>query len=96
MSDSVFRDPEAVKREMNLPAVISYSFIGDADPAYHARLVALVEEVVGVDRIRRRSVRPSRGGKYSAYKFDVFHDRFEDVEALYARVGKLPGTKFVV
>ena len=93
---SVFRNPEAVEKEMRLPAVVSYSFVGDASPSYHARLVSAVEEVVGAGSVRRQSTRASKGGKYAAYHFDVFHVSFEEVEALYKRVGELDGTRFVL
>ena len=96
MNDSVFRDPDAVEREMNLPAVVPYSFIGEASPDYEASVVSIIETVVGEDKIRKRSTQPSGSGKYVAYRFEVFHERFEDVEDIYARVAKLPGTKFAV
>lgn len=94
--DSVFKDPEAVEREMRLPAVVCYSFVGDSSPSYHARLVSTVEDVVGVGSVRHQSSRPSRGGKYAAYKFEVFHVTFDEVEALYRRVCQLDGTRFVL
>ncbi len=96
MTSSIFNDPDAVERGMNLPAVVSYSFIGEATPAYHARLTAVIEAVAGEGSIRRHRTRPSRGGKFTAYKFDIFHDCFEDVESIYSRVKDLPGTRFVI
>ncbi len=93
---SVFKNPEAVEKEMRLPAVVSYSFVGDSSPSYHARLVSTVEDVVGVGSVRRQTSRISRGGKYAAYKFDVFHATFDEVEALYRRVCDLEGTRFVL
>ncbi len=94
--DGVFKNREAVERELNLPGLVSYSFIGDAAPEYHAKLVATIESVVEPDKIRRRSARPSRSGNYVAYRFEIFHEVFEHVEAIYARVGKLDGTRFVL
>ncbi len=96
MGDSVFRDPEAVEREMNLPAVVPYSFVGDASPGYHARLMSLVEELVGAENVRYQTVRGRAGGKWAAYRFEVWHETFDEVEALYASVMALPGTRFVL
>jgi putative lipoic acid-binding regulatory protein len=93
---SVFKNPDAVEREMRLPAVVSYSFVGDSSPSYHARLVSTVEGVVGVGSVRRQSSRPSKSGKYAAYHFDVFHATFDEVEALYRSVCDLEGTRFVL
>ena len=93
---SVFKNPEAVEREMRLPAVVSYSFVGDSSPSYHARLVSTVEDVVGAGSVRRQTSRPSKSGKYAAYHFDVFHATFDEVEALYRRVCELDGTRFVL
>ena len=93
---SVFKNPEAVEREMRLPAVASYSFVGDSSPSYHARLVSTVEDVVGAASVRRQSTRPSKGGKYAAYHFEVFHATFDEVEALYRRVCDLEGTRLVL
>lgn len=96
MGDSVFRDPEAVERELRLPAVVPYSFVGDASPGYHARLMSLVEGLVGVENVRYQTVRARAGGKWAAYRFEVWHERFSEVEALYAGVMALPGTRFVL
>lgn len=98
MSDpeSVFEDPEMVRQQMNLPAVIRYSFVGLSTPRYHAQLEEIVARIAGEENIRQRSYRKSRAGRYTAYVFEVFHDAFEDVESIYREVGRLDGTRFVV
>lgn len=96
MSDSVFRDPEAVKQALKLPAVINYSFIGDPSPAYHARLEQAILEIVADDHIQSRRTHPSRTGKFVAYKYDIFHECYEDVEAVYRAVSTIPGTRCVL
>lgn len=96
MSDGVFRDRDRVKEQMDLPGEVSYSFIGDPTPQYHAQLEQIIVRIVGENNIRRRSFRESGKGNYTAYKYDVFHMEFEEVEELYAEVIKLEGTKFVI
>lgn len=93
---SVFRNPDAVRQQLDLPAVVAYSFIGLPTPEYHARLEAIVVRIAGPQNVRKRSFQSSSGGKYTAYRFEVYHDAFEDVEAMYREVGDLAGTKFVV
>lgn len=94
--DSVFKNPEAVKEQLNLPTVIGYSFIGPSSPKYHAQIEEIVTRVAGDKNIRKRTFRESAKGNYTAYKFEIYHDHFEDVEAIYREVGALPGTKFLV
>ena len=93
---SPFRNPSAVKQSLKLPAVVSYSFVGDATPEYHARVEEIVGRIAGEKNIRKRSTRESARGRYTAYRFEVFHDTFDDVEAIYTEVGALAGTRFVV
>lgn len=96
MSDSVFKNPEAVKQQLDLPAIINYSFVGDSSPEYHARVVATIEKIVGPENIRRRDLRPSSKGNYTAYKFEVYQEKFEEMEELYRLIGALEGTKFLL
>lgn len=81
---------------MALPGEVSYSFVGDPSPEYHARVEEIIVRIVGEDNIRRRTFRSSTQGHYTAYRFEVFHMAFEEVEAIYREVGALPGTKFVL
>ncbi len=94
--ESVFDNPEAVREQLNLPAVIKYSFVGDSSPEYHAKLEEIVVRIAGDPNIRKRSFKESREGRYTAYRFEIYHDAFEDVEALYRAVSGLKGTKFVI
>lgn len=96
MSEDVFKDPERVKRQMDLPGVVSYSFVGVSSPEYHARVEEIVVRVVGEDNIRNRSFRESSKGNYTAYKFEIFHHEFGEVEQLYREIGGLPGTRFLI
>lgn len=96
MADSVFQDPENVRRQMNLPAVVSYSFVGASTPEYHAKLEEIVVRVAGEDNIHSRTYRASSEGKYTAYRYEIFQSDFADVETIYREVAALPGTKFVV
>jgi putative lipoic acid-binding regulatory protein len=93
---SVFQNPEAVREELKLPSMVFYSFVGDSSEPYRTRLDAIMVRIVGEKNIRKRAVQMSSGGKYTAYRFDVFHERFEDVEAIYREVGALAGTRFVL
>lgn len=93
---SVFNDPERVKEQLNLPAVFRYSFVGASSPEYHARIEEIVGRIAGEKNIRKRSYRKSAAGTYTAYRFEVYHDDFEDIEAIYREVGALAGTKFVL
>ncbi len=96
MADEVFRDREMVKKQMDLPGEVSYSFIGVSTPEYHARLEQIVVRTVGEENVRHRSFRASGGGNYTAYRYELFHLAFEEVEQLYRDVMALPGTKFVL
>ncbi|MBI5154779.1 DUF493 domain-containing protein [Candidatus Poribacteria bacterium] len=93
---SMFKDPETVKRQLKLPAVIAYSFVGDSTPEYHARLEEIVLRIVGESNIRKRTIRESSAGNYTAYRFEVFHDEFSDVESIYREVSALQGTRFMI
>ena len=96
MDDSPFKNPEAVREQLKLPAVIAYSFIGESSSEYHARLEEIVVRIAGEGNVRMRRFRESAAGAYTAYKFEVFHDSFEDVESIYREVGALSGTRFMV
>jgi putative lipoic acid-binding regulatory protein len=93
---SVFKDPEMVRNQLNLPAVVKYSFVGMSTPEYHARLEEIVVRFAQESNIRNRSQKASSAGTYTAYRFEVYHDDFEDVEGIYREVMALPGTRFVV
>ncbi|MCK6546738.1 DUF493 family protein [Myxococcota bacterium] len=93
---SPFQNPEAVERQLELPAIVPYSFVGDSSATYQATLEGILLRIVGAPNIRARRTQLSSGGKYTAYRFEVFHERFEDVEAIYREVGALPGTRFVL
>jgi putative lipoic acid-binding regulatory protein len=93
---SVFKNPERMREQLNLPTVIRYSFVGLSTPEYHARLEALVVRVAGEHNIRKRRFRESSTGRFTAYKYDVYHDEFATVEALYREVIALEGTRFVL
>jgi putative lipoic acid-binding regulatory protein len=93
---SIFNDPERVRQQLNLPAVIEYSVIGLSSAEYHAKLEELIVRLVGDENIHRRSFRESSGGAYTAYRFAIFQSEFEDVEAFYRQVGALTGTKAVL
>lgn len=94
--DSVFKNPEAVRRQMNLPAIVKYRFVGIASPRFHAQLEEIVTRVVGEANIRNRSNRPSAKGRYVSYIYDVYHDSFEDIETIYREVGSLEDARFVI
>lgn len=96
MPDDVFRNRERVKEQMDLPGEVSYSFIGESTPRYHAQLEEIVVRIAGEENIRRRTFRSSSRGNYTAYKFEVFHMSFEEVESLYREVMGLEGTRFVL
>jgi putative lipoic acid-binding regulatory protein len=85
-----------VKEQLQLPAVVFYSFVGDSSDGYHQRLDAIIARIVGEENIRTRTKHASAKGTYTAYRFEVFHERFDDVEAIYREVGALPGTRFVL
>ena len=96
MSDSVFKNPERVREQMDLPGVVSYSFVGESTPEYHARLEEIVVRIAGEENVHRRAFRESSRGVYTAYRFRIFHMDFDEVEALYREVSRLPGTRFVL
>jgi putative lipoic acid-binding regulatory protein len=96
MDRPMFKNPQAVREQLKLPAVLSHSFVGLADPSYHARLEEVVVRLVGESNIRQRSFRNSAQGRYTAYRYDVYHDDFDVLEALYRAVSDLDGTKFIV
>lgn len=93
---SVFNDPEMVKRQLGLPAIVSYSFVGENNPRYHALVEEILVRIAGNENIRKRGFRESSKGKYTAYRYDVYHDDFQDIEAIYREVGELEGTRFVI
>lgn len=93
---SVFKDPDMVREQLDLPAVIKYSFVGLATPDYHARVEEIVIRIAKEVNIRNRTYKVSSEGTYTAYRFEVYHDNFQDVEDLYREVMALEGTKFVV
>ncbi len=94
--EPIFKDPEAVRAQLDLPTVVKYSFVGVSSPEYHAKLEEIVLRIAGEPNIRKRSFKESREGRYTAYRFDVYHDAFGDIEAIYRAVRDLAGTKFVI
>lgn len=96
MSNDVFKNRKAVEQQMELPGTVDYSFVGESSPEYHAKVEEILIRVAGEENIRRRSFRESSKGVYTAYKFNVFHMEFHEVEDIYREVCALPGTKFVV
>lgn len=80
----------------NLPDVVFYSFLGDPSEAYRAAVEAIVARIAGDENIRGRSVTASAGGKYKAYRFEVFHEAIEEVDAIHREVGALLGTRMVL
>lgn len=93
---AVFKNPEAVREQMQLPAVINYSFVGDSSPVYHAKVEEIVVRIAGEANIRNRTFRESSQGNFTAYRFEVYHDTFGDIEDIYREVTDLAGTKFVI
>jgi putative lipoic acid-binding regulatory protein len=93
---SVFENPERFREQLRLPNVLRYSFVGASSPEYHARLEEIVVRIAGEQNIRKRTFRASSGGRYTAYKYDVYHDDFPAIEALYREVIALEGTRFVI
>lgn len=85
-----------MREQLKLPTVIRYSFIGACSPSYHARLEEIVVRVAGEENIRKRTFRESSAGNYTAYRFEVYHDSFDDIESIYREVIALEQTKFVV
>jgi putative lipoic acid-binding regulatory protein len=93
---SPFTNREVVRQQMNLPDVVFYSFVGEPTAQYRERIEGIITRIAGATNVRSRKQQPSSGGKYVAYRFEVFHERFEDVEAIYREVGALPGTRYVL
>lgn len=93
---SVFENPERFREHLKLPNVLRYSFVGSSAPEYHARLEEIVVRIAGERNIRKRTFRASANGRYTAYKYDVYHDDFPAIEALYREVIALEGTRFVL
>jgi putative lipoic acid-binding regulatory protein len=93
---SVFKDPQMVREQLDLPTVIKYSFVGVTSPEYHARLEEIVVRVAREENIRNRTYKVSSQGTYTSYRFEIYHDDFQDVEELYREIMALEGTKFVV
>ena len=96
VDESVFKNPERMKEHLSLPSVVAYSFVGPSSPSYHARIEAVLVQIVGEENIRSRTFHRSAGGKYTAYRFEIYHTRFEDVEAVYREAMALEGTRFVL
>jgi putative lipoic acid-binding regulatory protein len=94
--ESVFQDPERVRQQLNLPAVVEYSVIGLSTSEYHAKLEETVVRIAGEENIHRRAFRESAKGSYTAYRYAIFHSEFSDVELFYREVGSLAGTKAVL
>jgi len=93
---SVFKNPKMVKEQLDLPSVLNYSFVGETSNKYHACVDEIVTRVVGKENIRRRTFKESSKGNYTAYKYEIYHTKFEDVEMIYKEVMSLEGTKFVI
>ena len=75
----VFKDREAARLLFNLPDIVFYSFVGDSSASYGASLDALMVRIVGEENIKNREVQASARGNYTAYRFEIFHDEFEDI-----------------
>lgn len=93
---SVFRNPRAVERCLELPNLISFRFVGSANHRYYSQLLGAIEGVVQTAQIKRQFQRSSSGGRYTSYRFDIFCTEMNEVEGIYRAVGKLPDTKFVL
>ncbi len=95
-SKSVFQNPSAVERSLELPNTISFRVVGIPDHRYYSRLLGAIESVVQTAQIKRQVQRTSRTGRYVSYQFDIFCTEMREVEGIYRAVGKLPDTKFVL
>jgi putative lipoic acid-binding regulatory protein len=95
-SDSVFQNPAAVEKGLQLPNLISFRFVGNTGPRYHSRLLSAIESVVQGAQIKRQFQRSSSGGRYTSYRFDIFCTEMGEVEGIYRAVATLPDTKFVL
>lgn len=96
MPRDVFENREFMREHFDLPGVVSYRFIGDSSPRYHAHLEEAITAVVDAAHIRSVSFRGSSGGNYTSYRYEIYHESFEDVEEVYRRVSKVEGTRFVI
>lgn len=94
--NSVFRNPEAVEKALNLPAEITFRFIGLASEAYEQRQVDIISRFAGASNLRARQKTPSKAGKYISYGFTVYVEHIGVVEGIYRKIGALPETKFVL
>ncbi|MBU0553018.1 DUF493 family protein [Myxococcota bacterium] len=92
---SVFKDPQVVREGLDLPGLVDHSFVGTGAD-FEARLEAALARLITPQQIRHRAQRPSSGGRFVAYKYQVHYERFEEVEAVYAAVSALEGVKFVI
>lgn len=92
----VFEDRDFMRRQFDLPGVVSYRFIGDSSSRYHAHLEEAITSVVALESIQRVTFKESRGGKYTSYQYEIYHEVFEDIEEVYRRVSAVEGTKFVI
>ncbi|MDD5544164.1 MAG: DUF493 family protein [Acidobacteriia bacterium] len=93
---SIFQNPEAVERGLELPNVISFRFVGPSDHKYYSKLLGAIESAVQRAQIKRQVERASRTGRYISYQFDIFCTDMQEVESIYRAVGKLTDTKFVL
>jgi putative lipoic acid-binding regulatory protein len=93
---SFFQNPDMVRKQLGLPAVVDLSVIGSATAEYHAKLEDLILTTVGEESIHHRSYRDSGAGSYTAYRYSIFFSDLPDLEAFYKNVGALPGTKAVL
>lgn len=97
MSDSVFRDRDAVAAGLHLPNVVSYCVIGPSTPRYQALVHTAVERLAGGDgNIRSFRVRQSPKGGFAAYHYDIFQLTIEEVEETYRELGAIEGTRMIL
>ena len=94
--DSVFQNPMAVEKCLELPNTISFRFVGTAGHRYYSQLLGAIEGVVQTAQIKRQVHRSSATGRYISYQFDIFCTEMNEVESIYRAVGKIPDTKFVL
>lgn len=96
MAKDVFENREFMREQFDLPGVVSYRFIGEASPRYHAHLEEAITSVVTHESIQRVTFKESREGRYTSYQYEIYHEVFEDVEEVYRKVSAVEGTKFVI
>lgn len=94
--ESVFKNPQAVERGLELPNIVSFRFVGTSEPRYHSQLLSAIEGIVQTAQIKRQFQRNSSGGRYVSYRFDIFCTEMMEVESIYRAVSQLPDTKFVI